>query len=1027
MLVEGQDKSRVVENLGKLTKQPPEIVEQKLFSGKAVVIKQVDDMALAEKYRLAFSRAGAIVEIVGDAVSATPQTESSSIDVTETNTPPVEQPVADQPPDEIPRKPVRLIKILASVLVVIVAAAGGAYYWLTTSMLDMQAPPSVQVIEQALAEPEMMAIAYVNLAKSIELQNTFLDIDPGEELLDPNGKGMVADLQKAGIDIQHSATHLVAAFYVKEPQTNDQQTASPQAFNPAAAASIETWGNLVLLGDFPVKKIRNYLTKQYETEKVTLGGYELLQFKRQDINTCKYSTTRVIQISPHRLVISEPTHAAHLLDRLKNKAVAGIDISRWQGYRKQHLFSVGIIAPQNSKYAARGLIGMMIAGMQKKIGPVESIYAGGKVSLMPPSLAVNTSFNSSKQTWINETSTKWQHGLSKFKQQMVEESPPLASMLENLSVSSAPGDLEVELKVDKELGKNGGQVFQDLLAKAFTGGTSLHTAVINAQQKEQLDKDPLPFNTNYKFGKLPSYRDLEFVPSKHSWTDGPFMIDVEKLALDKNNNIEIQLKSEARGLVNIGNLRKNLFLQIVDAVDRNGQSILKQEKCGRDRNDKAVPFGLVMRTSNPTTPDSNPSLVGADKKIHYTQTSASKTAHLADDASLDNLEMIKGLIELDQPTSLEVKTLASPLAGQHINFQGMRLSLKGDAGGNLTFNVSGDKSKLLDVVALNKDKKPLHSGSSSSMSAFIGSSTAYSYDYSGDIAFLKVVLVKKSVHKRFPFEIHQLLQQSGNDQVHESEPMKSITRSQYHARFAKFKMPSIREKASWMGEPVAGFNQGPLALALYHPQLFPHFGAQGNFKLNLPLVPGLSHNLSGVEMLIDLVTTATGNNHTVNISDFIDVSRPIKYTMNGKPVYKEGMAVLEGMKSISIRYGNDTGAITSIEGKVLLRLPTKLEHIHFGKPELGKQKGSADTAVRLISISRNGMTFEVKGDPSKLARISVLNKDGKPISYNLQLKNDKNVWKAEMYFTGTPANVEIVTTPSQEVVSYPFVLKLASH
>jgi hypothetical protein len=1008
-LVEGHDKSQVINNLSTLTRLSPEAVEQKLFSGKEVVIKKVDDAVQAEKYRLRFAKAGAVVEIVDEAVVAAPAEESPRVDVPlEVNT---------------TQKSRRLITIVSGLVVIILAVLGGTYYWFTTSMLDFQVPATVPAIEQALAEPEMMAIAHINVAKSVELQNTLWGFDD-DELVDPNGEGMFADLSNAGIDVRHSVTHLLAAFYVKEPQGDDSQTKDIQTKDPVAAmTATQAWGSVVLLGDFPVAKIRDFITQHYETQTVTLGKYKLLQFRKQDIESCNYTTPRVIQLSEHRLVVSEPAYAARLLDRLKNKSAAAIDIGHWQHYRSQHLFSVGIIAPKRSKHAAQGFVGMMIAGMQKQVAPVDAIYAGGSVEVMPPSLTLHASFDATQQAWIDTTRDKWQSGLKNFKQEMVKKSPPLARMADNLAVSSTKGDLEVALKIDRELGKNGREAIQDLLSSAFS--ISAHNAG-QQPQGEQLDDNPMPFISNYSLGKLPEYRDLEFVPGKHSWSEGPFIIDVKNIALDSNDNIEIKLESEARGLSNLGKVRDNLFLHITDAVDRDGRSLLKQKKCGRDRNDKAEPFDMVMRFSNPSTADSKPALVGADGKIHYTQASANKTVHLADGVKLDDVAGIKGFIVLDQPTQLEIKTLPAPLAGQRVKYQGMQLSIKDSAGGNLSFNVSGDKTKLLNVRGLNKAKKPLRRRASS-MGSFFGSSTAYSYDYAGEIAFVEAVLVKQNVRKRFPFEIHQLMPEAGQEFVHEYVPLTTITRRQFDARIANVKFPPITGKSGWLGEPVAGYNKGPLALAFYKPQVHPHFGAQGSIKLKLPQVPGLANNLSGIEILVDMITTASGGNHSLEFSDYIDVSPPNRYSMNGKQGNEKGMAFLEGQKNINMRYENDPGAISSIEGKIRLRLPTKLKHIDFSELKLGNQAGNGEIDLRLIGISPNNMTFKIIGDRSKLVSINMFNKDNKLISNKPQLNNGKKGWTAELSYSGMPARMEIMYATRQEVVSYPFELRVASH
>ena len=163
------------------------------------------------------------------------------------------------------------------------------------------------------------------------------------------------------------------------------------------------------------------------------------------------------------------------------------------------------------------------------------------------------------------------------------------------------------------------------------------------------------------------------------------------------------------------------------------------------------------------------------------------------------------------------------------------------------------------------------------MGAFFGNGVSYTHDYQGEIAFVEVILVKQSQSKRFPFEITPLLTESDETYDYEPAVLTTFSRKQYDSQFGRMKSEPIPAGDGWMGDPAATFNDGPLALALFQPQANSFFGASGNIKLQLPLVPGLSDNLSAAELMIDLVKTEAGHNHTADFNGYITLSRPVQY------------------------------------------------------------------------------------------------------------------------------------------------------
>lgn len=84
-MVAGADPLQVRQAVQRLFNASEQMLEQ-LFSGRRVVVKRGLDRAAAEKYRQAFARAGALVEVASDAV-ITPETEQQVAATTSTGGP----------------------------------------------------------------------------------------------------------------------------------------------------------------------------------------------------------------------------------------------------------------------------------------------------------------------------------------------------------------------------------------------------------------------------------------------------------------------------------------------------------------------------------------------------------------------------------------------------------------------------------------------------------------------------------------------------------------------------------------------------------------------------------------------------------------------------------------------------------------------------------------------------------------------------------------------------------------------------
>ncbi len=984
-LVPGFERDQVIKNFSRLVKLDEAAVEKKLFSGRRVVIKKVDDPAVAERYRQRLARVGVVVEVEAEpTVVGLP-----SVPVVEPSPPPVAPP---QESEELAPTAKRRT-LFKDGLVVLVILAAIAYAWIDKVLLDIEVPAVVAQSEQALASRSAIMLAHANVAKLVELQNSFLGLAGGDALIDPADGGVLAELARAGIDLQQSVDQALFALY--------------------ADKSAEPGFALVLLGSFPAERVRQFVAQHFESEEVIEKGRTLLLYREQDVESCSYSPYRAIDIRPERIIISSRTEMVTLLERLERGVPSQININTWQAYRAERLFSAGLLAPELTDRAASGMVGMLLAAAKEKIAPVNTLFAGGALQSMPPGLLIDVGFNSSEQSWIEQTQSQWRRAVSNMQSEMAVTLPTLGALFDSLVIRSGPGQLLVELQLDRELRRNWGSVVQSLLGELFSFKVSSSDA--GAQFQEVIDETPERFLDSYSIEQLPPFDSVNDSSFISAWQGGPFALRIDRIALTEAGRVEIHLQGEGRQLENVGRDRVAATLNITQVLDKQGASILHPEPCGAERNLKSAAFKNIVETS----------FFQDGESIHYKKTHVEKRLRLKHGVKLSDVGVIKGAIELDQATQLERLMIEAPFVGKLIEREGLRLQFKESGAAQVVYSLSGDRAQLLAVRALNREKKPLKNHGGSSMDALFGGGRSYRHDFRGEVAFVEVVLVQASEKKRYPVELKQLLLVSQPEFVVERAPVVLYDKKQLHKAFARSVALPPSDSGSGLGVAQAEFHHGPVNLGLYRLSVSKHFGVTGTAAIRLPLVPGLSNNLSAVELVIERVKRGDSGDEVVNYSDYIDVMRPgsNSYMKSGKAMVDSKKAYLEGSRAIRFESETeDVRPITELAGRVILRLPTVVDRVQLEQFYLGA--GAESGGYRLRVVERSGEEIKLALNGERIIGLYVLNEEGGVTTRSpATLERDGEQWYATVTYTGEMDRVELLYAERVDRVVYPFKLQ----
>ena len=162
---------------------------------------------------------------------------------------------------------------------------------------------------------------------------------------------------------------------------------------------------------------------------------------------------------------------------------------------------------------------------------------------------------------------------------------------------------------------------------------------------------------------------------------------------------------------NVGERSALVRFRITDALDGSGASILPEQSCGPIRNTQWKDNNHVSMGSY---------FQGTDIS-YYPTVSMEKELLLAVQTDPGDIQAIQGEIEFFLPTQVKRVVVDSPSAADVIEADDLRISFKAASESEISYQLSGDKKRLLAVRGLNDRGQVLESGSSSSSDVWFGS------------------------------------------------------------------------------------------------------------------------------------------------------------------------------------------------------------------------------------------------------------------------------------------------------------------
>jgi len=890
-------------------------------------------------------------------------------------------------------------------LLVLVLLAGGGYWFYTRyqAIQPQPVPSTVLQAENALALPGTIVLGFIDMDYAVRIDRTINGPEDPFPFLDPQSSKdpFLNKLAEAGINWGDTLTHMVAGMRITEQGLSK---------------------GVVLLGTFPVEKIRKAIQQSYVVESAKAS---LLIIRMENQETCELSDPYAIHLKSDRLVVASPDLMDLLLERLAKRAPAEVDLNPWRNFRKEKVFSVGVLVPQQlDQTIKQPLARHMIKALMKKSLAVESLFLGPSVKLsLPPAINLEMAINTKDKTWLNKTVTTFEEKRKKFRENLPEDLPSLAKLEHYLTVEAQNDKrLYVAVAFNKGMMEDISNLGGEIMKFIFSG---FNMEIKDGSQplpgEEQLaQEDTLTsFDATASHKTLPPFDDK--VPNfKADAQTGPFGIRIQTIQLSEKDDTVVELAFEVKSKEILNLSQESMHkakgdgqaeFRIKEVIDSQGQSLWKEETCGKDRNQAPA----VLQSANTYMYEDN-------KPKWVTLLEGKKSIRLNPGVDANDIDQIKGQIRFSLPTEVETQVVPAPFKGKVVETKSVRLYFNKGNPDEIKYDISGRPSHVLRVQALNKSKQVLANSSASGMDRFGGPGKSVTKRFKGQPAFAEVVVAKRVESHTYSFTIENAEPQFDIWTWPEPYKVQTTTLKAYNAlkRQSGPLQKLCDAKKFSLIKPVK-----PFAVCIQDLRPFGQ-GLYGNMQIFAPPSKALEENLSAVELVIKSIQVKGKTNQKkrtlpVQFRQFVNLDE--RQTKNVK--HLQGYLNVHSKDKLKFK----DEEIIGFGGHIITRLPLKFSYVTLDVRKLGNKTKGRPKGVhaKVIGFSGGRLKLKITGPRGKIVQFIPRGPDKKPLATNnVSIKREENQtpsWIAEMSVSGRPHSLVIVIARNQKIGKLPFQAK----
>ena len=873
-------------------------------------------------------------------------------------------------------------KIALALLTGVVALGAGLYLTVWRPLFAL--PETLPRAEQALATPGLLLLAGVNAKQAVFLERWFMDTPavspPGAPLPAVGERDFLDHLRGAHVDPRRDLDYVLYGLYPSKDAELRQAVA--------------------LIGRFDAAGIGAYLTGELHAKPIATAGPTSYETTLTDANSCKPASTWMVTVEPGWILLADPVSHPALVSRLAGAPPSDDGEMRW--WHELALSDVAAIAIRRPDRLEGGasipFIGPAAGAIAPAIEAFERAYLGLGISAVPPQAQLRMVLDARDAGRAAGQIKTWQHAIEESRAHWTSTMPAVARLYDGLSLRTDGPRSTVDVTVNRTMVARLRDVGNELIGQIF-GGLGITTdAQPSGPGSEQIESNPPKFEPVASVSGLGSYDPKAQFAEKVDATGGPFGLRLEAIhmASKPEDGLELGVAGFANGIPNLAadTARAKLFIDSVTSTS--GQELLKREDCGRERNGKPAEFTSMIPP----------------------RLSASKTVHLTPGADARALQRIAGHVALRLPTKTEAVTVADPKPGTVVEKYDARVTISQVAGGTLSYQITGERDRVLLIRALNAKGQQLASHMKLSGDLLLGSGLAARADYAGSIAALEIVFAAAEETAEFPFVLNDFSfagekRSLARDDTPEFQP---YGRQAFQAQYSTPLPPP--EKAQ---PRLAVTEAGPFEISIDKAQ--PFFQLTLSMTVRGPDAPGFRRRFNLGDLELTRIALRDGSvltrpDQTGNAADRSVWSVPLRFQSSPKS------AVLSASENFSIDTKAKPQDLQSIEGRLSVRLPTALETVRLDDLGVGQTVRSGDVTVTVTGRGRQSLTLETNQDAAHITYIRLLDREGQALMFSgpdvTALPDGSS--RFNLSPINAPARAEIVIARLMETQTLPFSL-----
>ena len=889
--------------------------------------------------------------------------------------------------------------VFIAILAAIVAAGGGIYLAVLRPLLAVS--DTLPLAEQALATPDAVLLAGINVKQAAFLERWFIGAPPGSptRAAAPVGERSLLDhLQAARVEPRHDIDYVLAALY------------------PPAAAALPGRA-IVLAGRFDPTVINAYLAQTLHGTPIAAAAPPSYEITLTDPMSCQPSGTWVVTVAPGWILIADRASHAALLPRLLHPAArADGGLDWWRSLARRDVVSIGLRNPSGLESAtAAPMLKAAAQGIALKADAFEHVYLGFRMTPMPPAGEARLVIDAKDEARASEQIAAWRHAIDQSRARWAAALPSVAALYDSVAIRSEGARNTVEVTVNRATIANARHVASELISAVLGGfGVDAKTQAASAEP-ERIDRNPAKFTAEATPAQLTPYDQAAMFAEKVDRVEGPFGVRLDEIrqGATADAGLELVVAAFANAIPNVtgDGDRARLFIDGVKSHD--GQELLRHEECGRNRNSEPASFSGMSPPRLQTT----------------------KTLHLVAGADTRAIERIDGHVELRWPTRTETIRIAHPAIDTRVEKYGVAVRITKVSGGSLGYEVTGERDHLLALRALNAGGQPLDRTMLMSADFLLGDGRTVQSEYAGSIDAVELVLAAEEHELTYRFALNDLSLAGDTHPPMQDEVPEFLPYGEQALRH-DFAMPAKGRRETWRTLPPPDKPQPHLAMAQLEPFELSFDKAQSFFALKLdfgvrgPDTPDFRRRFNFGQLRLMRLELKDGAVLTPPASGEAEAaettapqpkwSAPIRFMLTPK------QGVLATSADLLIDSKAKPEELRALSGALDVRLPLKIEALRLDDLSVGQSAQRQDLTVAVVARSRRSVTFQVNRGGDRVVYIRLLDAEGKAIAFLGPQITDRpdGSTRFELSPLNPPARADIVLASEIESRSLPFAFTL---